>query len=151
MNPFWSGPTYGVIQAMKARGNRPGIIQQWVALAHQWVLDHKGPEAAAIRAWLPMFQSRPFYTAAELVPMFPALVVALGLTDRPPRYSVGRLATELDYGKLPCVKNADGSQWFRNPADSTKVERFYIVERIHVWKDLELTQEEFEHAYYELS
>jgi hypothetical protein len=147
-NPFWSGPTYGIIQAMKAAGNRPGVIAQWVTLAHQWALDHKGPDSDAIRAWLPLFQPRPFYTAGELAPMWPALIAGLGLSERPGTWSAGRLAHELDYGGLPCVKDADDGVWFRNPADRTKIERFYIVERIHVWQGMRLTQEEFEGAYY---
>lgn len=143
-NPFWSGPIYGVIQAMKACGNKPGIIAQWVALAHQWALDHRGPEADAIRAWLPHFKPRPFYTAHELAPMFPALIVALGLTDRPSTYSPERLANELDFGGLPVLRRDDESIWFRNPMDRTKVERYYIVERIHYWRKQKLTQEQFE-------
>jgi len=147
-NAFWGGPTYGVIQAMKARGNQPGIIAQWVSLAHQWALDHRGPDSDAIRAWVPHFRARPFYTASELVPMFPALVVALGLTNRPPNYSAGRLASELDYGRLPCLKREDESIWFRNPLDNSKIDRYYIVERIHYWRERKLTQEQFEREFH---
>lgn len=143
---FWNGPTYGVIQAMKARGNKPGVIAQWVALAHQWALDHRGAESDAIKVWIPYFKPRPFFTAAELAPMFPALIVALGLTDRPPSYSAGRLASELDFGGLPCLKRDDGI-WFRNPVDNTKIERYYIVERIHYWRKQKLTQEQFEREF----
>jgi len=144
MNPFWSGPTYGVIQAMRATGNRPGVITQWVALAHQWALDHRGPEANAIKAWLPYFKPRPFYNVDELAPMWPALIVALGLTDHPPRPSAARLANELDYGGLPVLKRDDGEVWFRNSMDRTKIARYYIVERIHHWTKRKLTQGEFE-------
>lgn len=141
---FWGGPTYGVITAMKARGNQPGLIAQWIALAHQWALDHRGPEADAMRKWLPLFQARPFYNAAELAPMWPALVVALGLLDRPPIYSPGRLANELDFGGLPVLHRDDGGVWFRNPLDRSKIERYYIVERIHHWRHRKLTQGAFE-------
>lgn len=114
-NPFWKSPVYGVIKAMKATGNQPGIIQQWVELARQWALENPGPDADAILAWVPHFQARPFYTAAELAPIFPALIVALGLAERPPRYSVKRLEHLLDYGGLPRLTE--------NP-------NYFIVERI---------------------
>src|SRR5690606_35772136 len=145
--PFWDGPTYGVIQAMKARGNTPVVISHWVALVHKWALDHKGPDADAMRTWLPHFQPRPFYPDAELVPIFPALVVALGLTERPPSYSEGRLAHELDYGGLPVLKRDDGGIWFRNPLDRTKVARYYIVERLHYWRKRAITQEQLEREF----
>lgn len=144
---FWDGPTYGVIKAMKASGNRPGVIAQWMQLAHQWALDHRGPDAAAIREWLPYFQARPFYTAFELTPMFPALVTALGLSDRPPNYSSGRLAHELDFGGLPVLKRDDGSEWFENPVDRSRTDRYYIVERIHHWRKQKLTQVQFEREF----
>lgn len=147
MNPFWSGPTYGLIQAMRATGNKPGVIAQWVGLAHQWALDHKGPEADAIKAWLPYFKPRPFYAADELAPMFPALIAALGLSERPPQYSASRLANELDYGGLPVLKRDDDSIWFRNPLDRTKIARYYIVERIHYWSKRKLTQEQLEREF----
>lgn len=139
---------YAVVQAMKARGNQPGLIAQWVALAHQWALDHRGPDADAIRAWLPYFQPRPFYTAGELAPMWPALVVALGLSERPATYSPGRLANELDFGGLPVLHRDGDSVWFRNPLDRTKIERYYIVERIHHWRHRKLTQEQFEREFH---
>ena len=134
---------------MKAKGNEAGLIKEWIALAHQWALDHNTPDAAAIRSWLPYFQPRPFYTAAELVPLWPALIVALDLTDRPPRYEPNRLAMELDYGKLPCLKNSkDDLPWFRNPANRNNLGRFYIVERVHYWNRRAWSQREFEDGYY---
>lgn len=119
MNDFWTSPVYGVIKAMKATGNKPGIIQQWVALSHQWALENPGRQANAILAWIPHFQPRPFYTAAELAPMFPALIVALGLSDRPVKYSAKRLEHMLDYGGLPRL---------------TKDRDYFIVEQIHKWR-----------------
>jgi len=59
--------TYRIVQAMKATGNKPGVIAQWKAQVEQWVLDNpEAPEAAALRSWLPMWQVRNHYSAREL-------------------------------------------------------------------------------------
>ena len=104
---------------MKATGNQPGVIAQWVAMAHQWALENPGREADAILAWAPHFQPRPYYTAAELAPIFPALIVALGLAERPPKYSAKTLEHMLDYGGLPRL---------------TEDRNYFIVEKIHEWR-----------------
>lgn len=119
MNDFWKGPVYGVVKAMKATGNQPGVIKQWVAMAEQWAHENPGPEADAILAWAPHFQPRPFYTAAELAPIFPALIVALGLAKRPPKYSAKTLEHMLDYAGLPRL---------------TDDKNYFIVEQIHKWR-----------------
>ena len=149
-NEFWTGPVYTVVKAMKACGNQPGLIAQWVEAARQWSLDNRGPDAEAIKAWLPYFQPRPFYTAQELTPMWPALVAAIGRANkyRNVNYSPGRLANALDYARLPKVIRNDGTEWFLNPV-TQRNDKFYIVERIHHWKNRHLTQEEFLEAYYD--
>lgn len=115
-NPFWKSPVYGVVKAMKATGNGPGVIEQWVDMAQQWAQENPGPEADAILAWAPHFQARPYYTAAELAPIFPALIVALGLAERPPKISAKRLEYMLDYGGIPRL---------------TENRNYFIVEKIH--------------------
>ena len=145
---FWSGPVWPVANAMMRSGNQPGIIKQWVASAYQWALDNRGPDAGAIKAWVPHFQPRPFYTAAELTPMWPALVAAMGLPFRNVNYSPGRLANALDYAKLPLLIRDDGGVWFRDPARPGEESTYYIVEQVHYWKKRHLSQEEFEDAYY---
>jgi hypothetical protein len=122
-NPFWQSDTYAVIKAMKATGNRAGVIAQWKDFVEQWAIIHSAlPEAAAIRAWLPHWQVRPFYTASELAPIFPALLVALGFTAKmPPKKSPARLSYELQYGGLP-FRTLDGYT-------------FFVVERVHFWRD----------------
>lgn len=115
-SPFWKSPVYGVVKAMKATGNQPGVIRQWVDLAIKWAHENPGPEANAILAWAPHFQPRPYYTAAELAPIFPALIVALGLSERPVRYSAKRLEHMLDYAGLPRL---------------TEDRNYFIVEQIH--------------------
>lgn len=149
-NEFYTGPIYQVVKAMLAQGNEPGLIKRWVASAYQWALDNRGPESEAIKAWVPHFQPRPFYTAGELAPMFPALEAALGLSRKHHRrnYSPGRLANALDYAKLPVLKRDDGEVWFQNPALPHRQDRYYIVERIGHWKKQRLTQEGFENVYY---
>jgi hypothetical protein len=123
-NPFWQSDTYAIIKAMKATGNRLGVIAQWKNLVEQWAIIHSGtPESAAIRAWLPHWQTRPLYTATELAPMFPALIVALGFATRmPPKKSPARLSYELQYGGLP----------FRTIEGHT----YFAVECVHLWRDM---------------
>lgn len=141
---FWDGPTYAVIKGMKAAGNQQGMVARWIATVAKWADDHQGlADAAAIRAWLPHWQARPFYTAAELAPIFPAL--ALAFTDRstpPPTMSGARLANELKFGKLPVLRNANGSTYFHNVMGI--LQEYFIVEQIHKWSKVALSQEEFE-------
>jgi hypothetical protein len=121
MNEFWQGPTYKIVQAMKATGNRPGLIQQWKEMVEYWAQHHPGPEADAVKAWLPSWQVRQLYSAEELAPIMPALAVALRITDRlAPAKSPARLANELGYANLP----------YRYLYDQT----FFAVERLHFWR-----------------
>lgn len=134
MNDFYQGPTYKIVQAMKATGNQPGVIEQWREMVEHWAGTHPGPEAAAILAWLPMWQIRPFYSAAELAPMFPALAVALRITPTLGfQKSPARLANELDFAGLPKALFADPS-----------VGPYFICERIHYWKNRLLSIEQFQ-------
>lgn len=146
MNDFWKSSTYGVIKAMKATGNSPGIVAQWIEGARLWAMANDGRDAAAVKAWLPHWQARPFYTASELAPMWPALTVALGASKYlPPKPSVSRLIFALDYGGLPRLKNQNGTVEFRSPVTGAGMS-YYIVEQIHYWSKLELSQEDFENA-----
>ena len=119
----WNSPTYTVITALKATGNQSGIVAKWKAAAEQWANSElNNPEAVAVRAWLPMWQVRPFYTAKELAPIWPMLAVALKIVERPfHEFSPARLAFLLDYGKLPKVRYNDKD--------------YYVVERLHYWKN----------------
>jgi hypothetical protein len=119
---------------MKRSGNRPGVIAEWKDAVERWAdlpenLSNK--DAAAVRAWLPAWQPRPFYTAAELAPMWPALAIAVGATMRlaHPK-SAMRLTNELDFGGLPRVVVDHGPS------------NYFIVERIHHW-NRPLTMKEF--------
>lgn len=117
---FWQGETVHIVRAMKATGNRSGIIEQWKADVAAWAqMNRTDPNAAAVNAWLPHWQPRPFYTAHELAPMWPALAIATGFTDRWPSVlkSAGRLKFELDWAGLPRLLDGD----------------YFIVERIHYW------------------
>lgn len=115
--------TFHIIRAMKATGNRPGVIEQWKQAVAGWAQMHRtDPNAAAVNAWLPLWQPRPFYTAEELAPMWPALAIATGFTDRWPAVlkSARRLEHELDFFGLPRLP-----QPWRS---------YFICERIHFWK-----------------
>jgi hypothetical protein len=98
----------------------------------------RDPNAAAALSWLPHWQVRPFYTADELAPMWPALAIAVGHTTRWPEVpkSAKRIEFELDYAGLPRLR------WVG------PYERYFIVERIHHWSaaTLEEVEREF-HAH----
>lgn len=118
----WRGETPHIITAMRRTGNRPGIIAQWKEAVATWAQMHRtDPDATAVNAWLPLWQPRPFYTAVELAPMWPALAIATGFTDRWPSVlkSAKRLEHELDFHGLPRLR----SPW----------QEFFICERIHFW------------------
>lgn len=125
MNHFWKSDTYAIVKALKANGNRPGLIQQWKDAVEAWATSPENvnsPDAKAVVTWLPAWQARPFYTARELVPLWPMLAVAVGWSDRPPHNtrSVHRLENELLFADLPrFVKNA---------------KNYFIVEKVHYWK-----------------
>ncbi len=94
--------TYRIVRAMRATGNKPGLIERWKNSVAQWAMENSGPDAEAVKAFLPLWQNRPYYTAAELAPIFPMLALALGLRDRPgPSKSPARLANELKMAGLP--------------------------------------------------
>jgi hypothetical protein len=94
------------------------------------------PNAAAVNAWLPLWQPRPFYTADELAPMWPALAIATGVADRWPAVlkSARRLGFELDFHELPRL---------------AYYPEYFIVERIHHWRQapLEEIEREIQHAF----
>lgn len=143
---FWFNPTYRIIKAMQASGNGPGVIQQWLEPVREWAQSAAGPDAEALRAWLPLFQQRPFYTVEELAPIFPALALGMGFADKlyapkDPR----RLYNELTYGKLPMLVKADGTSNYTNPLTG-KTGFHFIVERLAFWAPMRLTQQEFENV-----
>jgi hypothetical protein len=119
----WKGETHHIIQAMKATGNQSGIIQQWKSLVAYWAAcNSTDPDAASVNAWLPLWEVRPFYSAIELAPMWPALAIATGFTDKWPSVlkSAKRLEHELDFHGLPRLR------YFPS---------YFICERIHYWKN----------------
>lgn len=121
-----SKETTHIIQMMKATGNRPGIIACWKGIVEDWAQrSHGNPDAEAVKAWLPAWQPRPFYTAEELAPMWPALAIATGFTSHwpPVPKSAKRLEHELDFCGLPRLRDYE-KRW-RN---------FFIVERLHYWR-----------------
>lgn len=130
---FWEGETYAIVKAMRRTGNQPGIIARWKDAVADWAELHRMfPEAAAVNAWLPHWQPRPFYTAEELAPLWPALAIAVGHTIRWPAVlkSPRRLEFELDYAGLPHF-GIDGR-------------KYYIVEQIRMWEAA--TQQERENV-----
>jgi hypothetical protein len=131
---FWKGETWAIIKAMKSRGNQPGLIASWKEDMRLWAENSpRDPHAAAVLSWLPHWQVRPFYTAAELAPLWPALAIVVGHTShwRPVAKSAKRLEFELDYAGLPRL-------------EFPTLRKYFIVERIHYWKQARLEQIERE-------
>ena len=146
---FWKGETYAIVQAMKATGNQFGIIADWKEKVAQWAqMNRTDPNAVAVNAWLRFWKPRPFYTAEELVPMWPALAIAIGYASHWPAVlkSPRRLEFELDYAGLPRCLNT-GCDLLLGPNNS----RYFVVERIHYWTSLERTREEIEREIYRVS
>lgn len=126
--------TYRIVEAMKARGNQPGLIREWFDGMKVWAEANKGADASALRLWLDYAKPRTIYTAAELAALWPSFKIALGMETRlmaPP--SANRLANELDFHGLPRLQNNGGLE-LRN---------YFIVERLHYWRERKLTDGEF--------
>lgn len=148
---FYKTDVYKIIEAMKATGNQSGVIRQWKELEARWAIENTGPEAEAeaeaIRVWLPHWQVRPFYTAAELVPIFPVLAVMLGFAAKAaPQMSPVRLANLLDFGGLPQLINGVENKGFKSLITG-QFDNYYIVERIHFWRNRLISQEIFEEVF----
>lgn len=117
--------TYHIINAMRRSGNY-GVIARWKDSVARWAeMNQDNADAAAVIAWLPFWQVRPFYTAEELAPLWPALAIATGFTDKwPVRQSMlkspMRLKHELDFHRLPRV--------FGYPS-------YFICERFRYWQN----------------
>lgn len=118
--------TYHIIEMMKATGNSPGVIARWKDAVAEWARKNypADPNAAAVNAWLPLWQPRAIYTAEELAPMWPALAIATGFTNHWPAVlkSARRLEHELLFYGLP--HRSFGGQ------------NYFAVEQLHVWAQL---------------
>jgi hypothetical protein len=72
---------------------------------------------------LPLWKVRPFYKVSELRPIWPALAIAVGHTDKwIPASHIARLGNELEYAGLPSFRY--------------KGEKYFIIERPHYWKNV---------------
>ena len=139
--------TAKIVAQMRAQGNQPGLVRILKKDIAQWALKnpwHRHSET--VSAWLPYLKPRKFYTAAELVPLFPILALTMGLQPiLLPQKSSARLSNELKFANLPVLKNANGTQTFVHPLQHRPpLQEFFIVEEIHKWRERDLTQDEFE-------
>ena len=143
MNDFWQSPIYRIVRGTKACGNQPGMVARWISSVEEWARRNANhPDGKSVIAMLPYWRARPFYTAAELAPLIPALAVAFGISVIPPPVMSGaRLSFALDYAGLPVLRNVNGTEWFHDAAG--------IVEQIHKWADTPMTQEEFERVLFD--
>jgi hypothetical protein len=105
-------------------------------------MNRTDPNAVAVNAWIRFWKPRPFYTAEELAPMWPALAIAVGHTTHWPSVlkSARRLEFELDYAGLPRLWNTVGCTMEFGPDFS----KYFVVERIHYWNSQDRTREEIE-------
>jgi hypothetical protein len=125
--------TYHIVNAMRRAGNY-GVIARWKDSVADWAEIHPDhADAAAVRAWLPFWQARSFYTAEELAPLWPALAIATGFTNqwRSVGRSALRLEHELDFHRLPRVSGYP---------------RYYICEKFRHWQNATDDEIEFEMA-----
>jgi len=145
-NEFWQSPIYRIVRGMKACGNQPGMVTRWIASVEEWARRNRNhPDAKRVIDMLPYWQARPFYTAAELAPLIPALAVAFGISVVPPHVMSGaRLGFTLDFAELPVLRNVNGTEWFHDRAGI--LQRYYIVEHIHRWSAEPISQEGFENV-----
>lgn len=140
--------TYAICQAILRRGNEPGLIAEWFDGMKAWAEANNGPDASALRTWLGIVKPRSFYTALELSMLWPALKVTLGLRTRmeePP--APNRLSNELQFHGLPLLKNDNGTMYFFHGGNRSP-DKFFIVEHVHKWKPIALTQKEFDDIWF---
>ena len=120
----WNTPTYRVVRKMIESGNQPGVVVMWKNMVAAWAEKASGPDAEAVKAFLPLWQIRSYYTAAELAPIFPMLETALGVSERPGRMKAPeRLANELKFAGLP--------HFYKNGIE------YFVVEQTHRAKEFE--------------
>lgn len=139
--------TAKIVAQMRAQGNQAGLVRILKMEIAQWATKNpKHRHADSVTAWLPYLKPRKFYPAAELVPLFPVLALTMGFEPiLLPQKSSARLSNELKFANLPVLKNANGTQTFVHPLWPKPVQmEFFICERIHFWRERELTQDEFE-------
>ncbi len=140
---IWRSPTYFIVKLMKATGNRPGFIAQWKDHMTEWAAVNAGPDAQALKAWLPHFQVRPFYTATELAPILPALALVMRASAKlTEQKSAERVRHELEFVGLPYLRHGQHDLYI-NP-QTHRLEKYFIVERIHYWSARDVSQGEFE-------
>lgn len=140
---FYQTDVYRIIQAMKATGNKPGMVRQWRELMQIWALDHPGADGDAMRAWIPYWRVRAVYTTDELAPIFPVLAVVFGFAQRAaPAMSANRLANLLEFGGLPQLKGV-----FQHPVTG-QLDRWWVVERLHYYSKIEYDQTSFEKEFF---
>jgi hypothetical protein len=123
MNYWKGGETYHIIEAIKAH---PRLVDHWKVSVAEWArMNRTDPNAAAVLAWLPLWQSREIYSAEELAPIWPALSIATGFTKYWPSVlkSPARLEFELEFHGLP-VRVIDGRKYF-------------AIDRRGYWRDAE--------------
>lgn len=94
--------TRHIIEAIKAH---PRLMEHWKASVGEWAQMHRtDPNAAAVNAWLPLWQVRELYCAEELAPLWPALAIVTGFTKHWPNVpkNAARIENELRFCGVPC-------------------------------------------------
>ena len=146
MRNFKHSPLYKTLQVMNAqRGD--SLVTQWKREVQKWAENHdKTLDAQAVKSMMTLWQERPFYSAAELSPILPAMALTLGITKTlQPATGAATLSTLLDFVKQPTLVGLDGSPFFIHPGSGQKA-KFYIVERQCFWCK-PISQKDFENAF----
>ena len=129
-------------------GDGPNTIMQWIASAMAWAAQAElspnhtiAAQARAVSAALPNFQIRPFYTAAELVMLFPLLQAqSVGVFKSPP--SPGEVSRALREAGIPYLQNKDRPDGFMM---RSRMQQYLIIGDFERWRE-PITQAEFDAA-----
>lgn len=140
---------WAIGNAIQRRENDAGLMREWFAGMLAWADANPGPDAAALRLWLSLAKPKPFYSAFSLATLWPALKIALGMTDKMTPAPHPQLLENalIAYTKLPMLKNLDGTCLFFHGANPNG-DRFFIVERLPYWRDKVLSQEQFDDLWF---
>lgn len=132
--------TYKIVRAMYETGNGKGLIAQWLDQVTRMTTIE-----ASVTVWADHMKPLPFFSARQLTPIIPSLMLGLGLAiTLPPIKSPTRLARELEKAGLPKLKNTNGTEYFNIHGYT---EKLFIVERIHYWKNKKVSQDDIDKVF----
>ena len=128
------------------RHSDENTVANWIAAASSWATQSEGSnnphiarQARIMINSLPSFQIRPFYTAAELVMLFPLLQMqSAGTYKSPP--TVGEVSRALREAGIPYLQCADNPAGFMVKG---RLFQYLVISDFERWRE-PITQAEFE-------